>query len=109
ERCSDCHVDAHEGQVPAEGDGGVKCEKCHTVNGFLPVLFTVDMHKDTRFPLEGAHRAVACNRCHKQDSRLSAKVPHALRAKLDGQGRRLIASEAKLTMDDIVGDPLEEK
>jgi predicted CXXCH cytochrome family protein len=108
ERCSDCHVDAHEGQVPAEGDG-VKCEKCHTVNGFLPVLFTVDMHKDTRFPLEGAHRAVACNRCHKQDSRLSGKVANAARARVNGQGRRLIVSEAKLTMDDIVGDPLEEK
>jgi hypothetical protein len=63
ERCVDCHSDAHYGQFVARAGGGA-CEGCHTVDGFLPPLFTVADHANTRFDLTGAHRAQPCFACH---------------------------------------------
>jgi putative hemolysin len=57
--CTDCHRDPHEGQFPKS-----KCEDCHTVDQFQPARFTLARHDQTRFPLQGAHRAVACSDCH---------------------------------------------
>ena len=37
------------------------CERCHTEETFELQAFD---HHRTAFPLEGAHRAVACDRCH---------------------------------------------
>ena len=62
-RCTDCHADAHVGQLAHRADGG-RCESCHDVAGFRPVRFGLDEHATTRYPLEGAHLAVACDRCH---------------------------------------------
>ncbi len=55
--CLDCHKDEHNGAV------GTKCEDCHRVDGFRPSVYAVVRH--TTFALTGAHRAVACDACHR--------------------------------------------
>jgi len=62
--CLDCHKDYHFNQfsdLSSSGDCGI----CHTVAGFYPTVFTLEMHQETRFPLRGAHITVPCNICHK--------------------------------------------
>jgi hypothetical protein len=63
ERCTDCHDDAHFGQLASRADKGA-CESCHTVDGFSPARYGLDEHQKTSYPLTGAHAAVACNACH---------------------------------------------
>ena len=63
QKCTDCHQDAHKGQFRARPDGG-ECAACHTVEGFKPSLFTVKDHAGTKYPLEGRHLQVACDKCH---------------------------------------------
>lgn len=103
QRCADCHADAHVGQLAGKN---VQCENCHTVNGFTPVLFDVVAHDKTRFPLELAHRAVACTNCHKEDARLKDRVPASVRAELERKGRRVLVSSTRLAMPDVVADSL---
>lgn len=62
-RCIDCHADAHAGQFNDRSDGG-SCETCHRESGFRSSTFLLPAHQGTGFPLEGAHRAVSCDRCH---------------------------------------------
>lgn len=62
--CLDCHKDPHDNQfagVPHKN----RCEDCHTVKDFHQTTFTLAMHSKTRYPLVGAHAAVACSDCHK--------------------------------------------
>jgi len=61
--CTDCHRDAHFGQLLTRTDKGA-CESCHDVKGFAPAHYGVEDHQKTAYPLEGAHLAVACNACH---------------------------------------------
>jgi len=63
ERCTDCHSDAHFGQLVARTDRGA-CEACHNLDGFSPALYGIDEHRKTAYPLSGGHLAVACNACH---------------------------------------------
>ena len=56
--CSDCHADAHSGQLKAA------CESCHTVEHFAPSTFQLEDHQKTSYPLAGEHQAVACASCH---------------------------------------------
>lgn len=63
--CSDCHRDEHQGQfVQREGHGA--CEACHDVESFSPAKYGVKDHKKSKYPLQGAHLAVACLQCHKK-------------------------------------------
>jgi hypothetical protein len=62
-KCTDCHKDAHKGQFLARREGG-ECATCHTVEGFKPSTFTVKDHAATKYPLEGGHVPVACEKCH---------------------------------------------
>jgi cytochrome c7-like protein len=64
--CSACHTDAHAGSATLAGRPA-DCADCHDVNGFTPSPFTVARHRDTRYPLEGRHAAVACSGCHRKD------------------------------------------
>jgi hypothetical protein len=105
-RCADCHIDAHVGQLKPEYS--VKCEKCHDVNGFIPVLFDVKMHETARFPLEGSHRAVACNLCHKADAKVRERVPAAVKRDLLRKSRPLLVSAARLALPDVLADALDE-
>lgn len=60
--CTRCHQDAHAGQFLASY--GNRCEQCHGVDSFHPSSFSVARHEQTRFPLTGRHRDVACGKCH---------------------------------------------
>ncbi|MFQ5507027.1 MAG: hypothetical protein ACE5F1_19830, partial [Planctomycetota bacterium] len=55
--CAGCHEDTHKGQL------GRDCRECHQENTWVPVE-QIARHARTRFPLVGAHVAVACFRCH---------------------------------------------
>lgn len=62
--CADCHKDAHDGQF-AGAPYNNRCEGCHTVRDWHRSLFTLELHQKTKYPLMGAHTAVACDECHK--------------------------------------------
>jgi len=63
-RCSNCHTDYHEGDFAQNGTSP-DCVECHTVDKkFDYTTFTVTKHKQTDFPLEGAHIATPCFACH---------------------------------------------
>jgi hypothetical protein len=68
--CTDCHRDAHQGQLAQ-----AKCDRCHSVEGFRPASFEVEEHAKTSYPLGGAHAAVACEACHPHDAKLAASSP----------------------------------
>jgi hypothetical protein len=92
-RCSDCHQDAHVGQL-AGGAGA--CEACHTIMSFSPPSFEAEQHAQTQFPLLGAHAAVACRACHPLDARMPARAPADMRKLLHAEKRPLTVSLAVL-------------
>jgi len=55
--CASCHRqdDKHDGHF------GTQCQQCHTPDDWDKVTFD---HAQTRFPLDGAHRDVTCEKCH---------------------------------------------
>lgn len=69
--CRECHADPHLGQFRVGLFQDQDCTACHQENTFHPAQFTLAQHEHTRFPLTGAHEAVACRACHaEQISRL---------------------------------------
>jgi hypothetical protein len=56
--CATCHKlqDPHAGQFT-----GRACTDCHVAETFRVAAFD---HAKTRYPLDGAHRGVACAKCH---------------------------------------------
>jgi hypothetical protein len=68
--CTDCHADAHAGQLArraggiAPRGGGIACEGCHTVKGWKPAGFTAEDHRSLEMALDGAHAKAACAACH---------------------------------------------
>jgi len=65
-QCVDCHTpDPHKGQFQARASKG-ECAECHTVTGkdWKPTLFGVKEHATSKYPLEGKHAAVTCDKCH---------------------------------------------
>lgn len=61
--CQSCHADTHKAQFAA--DGVTPCAGCHTAKGWKPSTFD---HAKSRFVLDGAHRKVACGKCHRSQS-----------------------------------------
>jgi hypothetical protein len=61
--CGSCHKDAHGGQATVAGKPA-DCAACHTVAGYKPSTFTVAMHQQSSYRLEGKHADVACASCH---------------------------------------------
>jgi hypothetical protein len=59
--CVDCHKiqDVHSGRF------GQKCATCHASTKWKTISF--DHAKATKFPLNGAHKTVKCDSCHKGD------------------------------------------
>ncbi len=74
DRCTDCHADAHAGQLARRADGG-RCESCHDVNGFRPARFGPEDHAKTTYALVGAHLAVACDQCHRPGMAGAPRTP----------------------------------
>ena len=66
--CASCHGDPHGGRFAAGGRraraGG--CLSCHTMERFAPSTYGVAAHAAAAFPLEGAHRTLACATCHRE-------------------------------------------
>jgi hypothetical protein len=61
QRCTDCHKDPHQDRF------GPDCASCHTTADWKKVSGTASQrafHDRTRYPLRGAHAAVACAACH---------------------------------------------
>ena len=61
--CAGCHSDVHNNTV------GQECLRCHTPNSWL-IDEVTEMHQQSRFPLMGGHKNVACNSCHTASSNL---------------------------------------
>jgi hypothetical protein len=71
--CLECHVDrqwvgigqtcaaCHGSEDPHDGQFGRDCGACHRTSDWDDVTFD---HARTAFPLTGAHRSAACQRCH---------------------------------------------
>jgi hypothetical protein len=98
--CSDCHADAHEGQL-AKLSGEPKtpgCERCHTVQVFQPASFELKDHGLTRYPLEGAHAAVACSACHTKEPKLLARVSLLVRSLLKRRHRPELFSQTAFVL-----------
>lgn len=55
--CKECHDDEHRGLF-----GARPCDGCHVTKDFKTVQFA---HNVQRFRLAGAHRKVACTKCHR--------------------------------------------
>lgn len=98
-RCTDCHLDAHLGQMKVLAQAGAgearTCERCHTIESYAPARFEAEDHDQTGFKLEGAHRTVACVLCHVKDPRLASRVPAAVRTELEKQKRPIRISLAR--------------
>jgi hypothetical protein len=67
--CSDCHRDPHNGELAQRmaarrADGSpAGCEACHVTGAWREIIgFN---HDSTAFVLEGTHKSVACESCHK--------------------------------------------
>jgi hypothetical protein len=54
--CAACHADPHRGQL------GTQCARCHSPE--VPFKQAVFDHGRSRFPLNGAHKTLACTACH---------------------------------------------
>ncbi len=67
-KCNDCHapVDVHKGR------NGLKCETCHSETSWTKSSFSHD--KDTKFPLNGAHKDVECFTCHRGEKKKAEKL-----------------------------------
>src|SRR6516162_5228391 len=61
--CTDCHKDIHNGQFAARPQKG-ECSECHKVEGWKPSTFGVKEHATSKYPLEGKHAKVECDKCH---------------------------------------------
>ena len=60
--CESCHADVHAGQFSESGKV-LGCASCHNSAKWKPSIF--DHDKRTAFPLQGEHRIVPCDGCHK--------------------------------------------
>jgi hypothetical protein len=58
--CLTCHADYHQQTLSSD------CLKCHDPAAFKPV--TKFNHDEARFKLEGRHRSVECQKCHKLET-----------------------------------------
>lgn len=88
--CTDCHRDAHAADRLAR-PALLKCESCHTVDGFLPARYGLEQHAKSAFPLRGAHQAVACLLCHKPLKEAAGRpAPYANAADLKPASARCI-------------------
>ncbi len=59
--CFVCHADVHQQTA------GNDCGRCHTTGSWL-VSDITGIHRNSRFPLLGAHRTADCSMCHKSEN-----------------------------------------
>lgn len=66
DNCTSCHKDPHQQRL------GTNCESCHSTAGWKNVVTAKGKgfdHSRTRYPLEGRHASVACEKCHTGESK----------------------------------------
>ncbi len=68
-QCEACHEDVHDSQF-AKSEV-THCAECHNNTKWKPSTFDHDVR--TSFPLQGAHRKVACAGCHKLTRMVAGK------------------------------------
>lgn len=56
--CAACHRDVHLGEL------GLDCSRCHTTRTFIDTARHRALHRETVFPLTGAHAGEDCQACH---------------------------------------------
>ncbi len=61
--CNSCHLDVHQQTV------GQECQRCHTPETWI-VKNISEIHRVSRFPLQGQHALVDCYQCHSSASLL---------------------------------------
>ena len=61
--CFSCHTDMHNQTV------GMECGRCHTPKSWIVENIT-DLHRQSRFPLQGPHSLANCMDCHQSASLL---------------------------------------
>jgi hypothetical protein len=69
-KCEACHGDIHGSQFAKAGV--TPCASCHNSTKWKPSLF--DHENGTAFALQGAHRNVSCESCHKLTRTVSGKA-----------------------------------
>ncbi|MFN8178273.1 MAG: hypothetical protein U0167_10100 [bacterium] len=65
--CLSCHKDPHQGRF------GNTCQQCHNTTDFHHIVQKSFDHDRTRYPLQGAHKTVACEKCHKDGYKVLPK------------------------------------
>ncbi len=68
--CEECHQDVHGAQFAKSGI--TACAGCHNSTAWKPSSF--DHETRTAFPLQGAHRKVECDQCHKSTRLVGTKA-----------------------------------
>jgi predicted CXXCH cytochrome family protein len=68
-KCEECHEDPHGKQFAKNAI--TSCGECHNTAKWKPSLF--DHETRTSFPLQGAHRNVSCESCHKAHQMVEGK------------------------------------
>jgi hypothetical protein len=63
--CASCHRDPHQGQFATAG--ATSCERCHTADDTRATGF--DHGRDSAYPLDGAHKSLACAACHRTETK----------------------------------------
>ncbi len=61
--CASCHEDYHSGQFVAKYNND--CSACHGFENWKAEKFD---HSETKFKLDGAHKNVSCDKCHKKET-----------------------------------------
>lgn len=61
--CFDCHMDIHQNQFTGNSKYQ-DCSSCHDTRQWKSSQFSINQHKETKFPLTGGHLAVPCFLCH---------------------------------------------
>ena len=62
--CAGCHQDPHRGQLLAASETRPDCARCHSSADWKETHFS---HDNSRFPLDGQHKNLACLSCHKPE------------------------------------------
>jgi hypothetical protein len=97
--CTDCHADAHSGQLAQPRSDPRTCDRCHGIEGWIPVRFELEEHASVRYPLVGSHRAVACMGCHPKDPGAQGHYPADLRKRLEARGRPVRVAPARIQVE----------
>lgn len=62
-----CHDKPERGAIHGRQFEGVSCDQCHTAKNWKPATFSHESPSYRGFRLEGRHKDVKCEKCHKKD------------------------------------------